>query len=81
MCCNRSLNTKINRLPERCFSIVYNNRISNFNEVLVKDSSVSIHHQNLQKLAVEMFKVSGGLSPKSVNELFQFREQILYELR
>ena len=81
MCCTRSLNAKINRLPERCFSIVYNDRISNFNEVLVKDSSVSIHHQNLQKLAVEMFKVSGGLSPKSVNELFQFREQILYELR
>ena len=41
----------------------------------------SIHHQNLQKLAVEMFKVSRGLSPEIVNELFQFREQISYELR
>ena len=28
-----------------------------------------------------MFKVSRGLSPEIVNELFQFREQILYELR
>ena len=43
--------------------------------------AVSIHHQNLQKLAVEMFKVSRGLSPEIVNELFQFREQISYELR
>ena len=43
--------------------------------------AVSIHHQNLQKLAVEMFKVSRGLSPEIVNELFQFREQIPYELR
>ena len=28
-----------------------------------------------------MFKVSRGLSPETVNELFQFREQILRELR
>ena len=28
-----------------------------------------------------MFKVSGGLSPEIVNESFQFREQIPYELR
>ena len=81
MCCNRSLNTKINRLHERCLRIVYNDKKSNFNELLVKDGSVSIHHQNLQKLAVEMFKVSRGLSPEIVNELFQFREQIFYELR
>ena len=81
ICSNRSLNTKINRLHERCLRIVYNDKKSNFNELLVKDGSVSIHHQNLQKLAVEMFKVSRGLSPEIVNELFQFREQIPYELR
>ena len=81
MCCNRSWNTKINRLHERCPRIVYNDNKWNFNELLLKDGSVSIHHQNLQKLAVEMFKVSRGLSPEIVNELFQFREQIFYELR
>ena len=56
MCCNRSLNTKINRLHERYLRLVYNDKKSNFNELLVKDGSVSIHHQNLQKVAVEMFK-------------------------
>ena len=35
--------------------------------------AVSIHHQNLQKLAVEMFKVSRGLSPEIVNQLLQVR--------
>ena len=73
MCCNRSLNTKINRLHQRYLWIVYNDKKSNFNELLVKDGSASIHHQNLQKLAVEMLKVSRGLSPEIVNELFQFR--------
>ena len=81
MCCNRSLNTKINRLHELCLRIVYNDKKLNFNELLVKDGSVFIHHQNLQKIAVEMFKVSRCLSPEIVNELFQFREQIPNELR
>ena len=61
--------------------VVYNDKKSNFNEVLVKDGSVYIHHQNSQKLAVEMFKVSRGLSPEIVNELIQLREEISYELR
>ena len=68
-------------MHERCLWIVYNNKKSNFNELLVKDGSVSIHHQNLQKLGVEMFKVSRVLSPEIVNELFQLTEQIPYELR
>ena len=36
MRCNRSLNTKINQLHERCFRIVYNDKKSNFNELPVK---------------------------------------------
>ena len=73
MCYNRSLNTKINRLHEQCLRIVYNDKKLSFNELLAKDGSVSIHHQNLQKLAAEMFKVSRGLSPEIVYELFQFK--------
>ena len=61
--------------------MVYNDKKTNFNELLVKDSSVSIHHQNLQKLAVEMFEVSRDLSPEIVDESFQYRKQIAYELR
>ena len=52
-----------------------------YNELLVKYGSVSIHHQNLQKLAVEMLKVSRGLNSETVNDLLKFREQIPYELR
>ena len=80
-CCNRSLNTKINRLHERCLQTVYNDKKSNFNELLLNDGSVSIHHQNLQKLAAEMLKFSRGFSTKIVDQLFQFKEQIPYELR
>ena len=81
MSCNRSLNTALNRLHEQCLRIVYDDKKLNFNELIVKVGSFSIQHQNLQKLAAEMFKVSRGLSPEIVNELFQFREQVPYELR
>ena len=53
MCCNRSLNAKINRLHERRLWIVYNDKQSSFTELLVKDGSVSIHHQNLQNWQVK----------------------------
>ena len=75
MCYNRSLNTKINRLHERFLRIVYNDKKSSLNELLVEDDCISIQHQNLQKLGVEMFKVSGGLSPEIVND--RFREHML----
>ena len=81
MCCNRSLNTKMNRLHKQCLQIVCNDKKTNFNELLAKDGSVSIHHQNLQKFAVEMIDFSRGLSPEIVNELFQFRESISYKLK
>ena len=53
---------------------------STFNELL-ENVAISINHQNLQKQAVEMFKVFKGLSPEILNEVFQFREEITYELR
>ena len=33
----------INRLHERCLRIIYNDKLSNFEELLNKDNSVSIH--------------------------------------
>ena len=65
----------------RCLQVVYKDKQTNFNELLVKDDSASIHHQYLHKATVDMFKFSRGLSLKIFNELFQCREQIPYELR
>ena len=45
-----------------------------FEELLEIDNSFTIHERNLQKLAIEMFKVNNGLSVQLVSENFHFAE-------
>ena len=48
--------------------IVYNDHQCTFEELVERDNSfITIHEGNLQKLAVEMFKVDNGLSVQLVN--------------
>ena len=78
---NRSLNNKINTLHERCLKTIYNDKQSNFEELLVRDNSVPIHYQNFQCLAVQMYMVANGMSPDIMSEIFQLRENMHYHLR
>ena len=54
---SRTLNNKINRLHERCLRIKYNDKLSNFEELLHKDNFVSIRHNNINALAIECTKL------------------------
>ena len=67
---SRSLNNKINRIHERALRIAYNDKSSNFQELLDKDNSVTIHHRNIRTLAIETYKFLQGLSPPLFNEIF-----------
>ena len=73
MCHNRTNNSKINRLHERCLRLIDNDNKSSFEDLLKKDGSVSIHHRNLRTLAVELFKVFKGLSSIIFAEAFTVR--------
>ena len=65
MCSNRSLNHKINRLHEIRHRIIYSDEKSSFDELLDKNESVCIQHQNIQKLGIKMFKVLNGENPQT----------------
>ena len=55
-------------------SLVYKDDQYTFQQLLDKDNTLTIHHRNLQKLAITMYKLQKNLSPKLVKEIFQ--EQI-----
>ena len=81
MCHNRTKNTKINRLHERCQRLLYKDKKSYFHDLLEKDSSVSIHHRNLRALVTEMYRIYNGMAPEITTEIFPLRPQGQYNLR
>ena len=67
---NRTLNNKINKLHERALRLVYKDETLSFRELLIKDGSFTMHERNLQKLAIEMYKVKNNLSPDFMHLIF-----------
>ena len=67
---NRDLNNRINILHEKALRLVYNDSMLSFEQLLSLDNSFTIHHRNLQKLAIEMYKVKHNLSPIFMKNIF-----------
>ena len=58
--------------------LVYKDYTSSFDELLFKYNSFRIHHRNLQKPAIEIFKV--GIAPDMMKNVFPIIENT-YDLR
>ena len=78
---SRSLNDKINQIHEPCLRIIYNDKRSTFEELLAKDNSAPVHHNNIHAIAIEMYKAVNGISPDIMNKFFKLREETHYHLR
>ena len=65
----RKINSKINLLHERALRMIYNDQISSFQEHLDKDNSFTVHHFNIQSLAIEMFKVINNIAATIIGDL------------
>ena len=66
----RQINDKINKLHKRALKIVYNDTVTSFEDFLIKDKSFTIHHQNIQFLAIEIYKAIHNLPGGNLRELF-----------
>ena len=71
---SREVNNRINNLHFRALRMTYLDETSSFEELLKKDGSVTIHHQNLRFLAIEMFKVYRGMAPAILHDVFNLKE-------
>ena len=74
MFCSRKSNRKINYIHERALRITYNDYNSTFTDLLKRDNSVSIHHRNIQHVAIEMYKVINDMSPLLMKNLFEIKQ-------
>ena len=66
----KQINDKINKVHERVLRIVYNDAVTSFEEWLVKDKTFTIHNQNIQSLAIEMYKAVNNLPGGNLIEFF-----------
>ena len=73
MYCQRKSNHLINRIH-------YNDYSSDFNLLLDKDNSVTIHHRNIQALTLKIYKSVHNLNPPFMKEIFCSKQQN-YSLR
>ena len=78
---SRSNNNKIKHPHERCRRIVYQDKKSSKQNLLVKDGTVPMHHRNIPALAIEMYKIKNDLSREIVSNIFTQRTQNHYSLR
>ena len=80
MCHSRTVHSLINNIHERSLRFAYNDNISSFTQLLEKSGSVSIHHRNLQALALEVYKALNNLSSPLMSDLIKLKETT-YNLR
>ena len=74
---SRRTNNKINWLHERALIIIYDDDVSTFDQLLAMDKSFCIHHQNIQRLLIEIYKALHDISGNILKELFMKRESIV----
>ena len=67
---NRTLSKRIDKLQEKVLHLVHNDNVASFDELLQKDNSFAIHHLNIHKLELLMYRVHFRIAPKIICELF-----------
>ena len=78
---SRALNNKINHIHKRALRTVYSDYNLTFYELLDKDDTFKIYQNNVQILAIEIYKYLHGLSPAILRDIFKVNETIPCDLR
>ena len=67
---DRKSYNKINKIHERAQRIIHKDSTSNFESLLIKSNSVSVHQRKLQLLLIETYKAINNLNLSFMAEVF-----------
>ena len=67
---DRKSYNKINKFHERALRIIHKDSTSNFEGLVIKSNSVSVHQRNLQLLLIEIYKTINNFNPSFMAEVF-----------
>ena len=74
----RQVNNKINHLHERVLRMIYEDETSSLKELRERDSSLTVHENNVKLLMIEMYKITHNLTSNSIENLFAFSTHTNY---
>ena len=77
---SRRLKNKINSMHERALRITYQDNISTFQELINKDSSVSLHHRNLEVLVTEILRETFASKTSSFRKNSTFKKRTVHSV-
>ena len=78
---SRTLNNKIKHLRKRALRTIQSDHKSSFNSLLEKDGSFSIHHRNIESLAIEIYKFLHGLSSTIMGDIIKLNRPLTCNLK
>ena len=73
MFCSKTANILINKIHKRSLRVIYEMEDANFENLLIKDSSWTIHENNIHTVLIEIYKSLNHISPPIMQEFFDFK--------
>lgn len=78
---SRSNLKKLDKLNERALRMIFNDSLSTYAELLLRNKSMDIYKGCIKSLCVEMYRIRNGLSPSYMQNLFSLKINNCYSLR
>ena len=73
MYCSKTANNPINKIHKPSLRVIYEMEDANFEDLLIKDSSWTIHENNIHTLLIEIYKSLNHISPPIMQEFFDLK--------
>ena len=78
--CSRKNILKVEKINERGLRFVYNDYVSDYNNLLSQNNSCSMTLHCLRNMATEVYKCVNSIGPEFMNDMFRVKN-IAYDLR